>query len=299
MNALKKRRGLVWIGLVSICIVVEMLISRRTAFELHTDIRQTENLRRELQRLRAVGADRREKIASLQAESLPLKPTPTWPLEGDAPDNLIGPWLSRVARLRQQLIDHPELGIPELRWVTDQDWLDVARSEITSNDDVRRALAKLRAVGTQKFSQIGATALKKYADANHGAFPTDLNELQPFFENPADAAVLERYAIIPQNQVPFVQIPGEQLITQSSQVDPKYDVCMIMGPMGTGASFSSGAPGNSYLNVLNAFRAANQGRVPSDPSQLVPYTATPDQDAVVENAVEHKIRPSITFGARP
>ncbi len=49
--------------------------------------------------------------------------------------------------------EHPDQKIPELRLASEQDWLEVARADLNSDDDYRQALSKLRLSATQKFSQ--------------------------------------------------------------------------------------------------------------------------------------------------
>ncbi len=78
-------------------------------------------------------------------------------------------------------------------------------------------------------------------------------------------------------------------------MDQKYDSYVVMAGAGGGISFSSQAPANSYLNLLNAYMSANQGRPPADPSQLQPYAATAEEQALAQKAMQHAIRPSVVL----
>jgi hypothetical protein len=248
------------------------------------------------QKIRQLSRERDEeakRLAALQKERERLGHDGPDSAAGAAAETVVKLWLSRVHQLRQRLESHPDQKIPELRLASEQDWLDVARGELSSDDDYRQALSKVRASATNKFIEIATKALKKYSAANDGNFPTAVSQLQPYFTDPADAAILQRYVIIPENQIPYLQTGDDKVMTQNGQVDQKYDPYIVMLAGGGGVNFSSGAPVNSLLNVLNAYMAANQSQMPSDPAQLLSYATTPEQQSVVQKAIQHTIRPSL------
>jgi hypothetical protein len=270
-------------------------VIRRQAIQTADLVGKTAGWEEKLRHLRRDQTAAMSRLAAAQAENEQLEESRAGTSADALADGVVQPWLTRVRQLRQRLEDHPELKIPELRLASEQDWLDVARADLSSDEDYRQALAKLRQSATGKFTEIAARALKKYSADNNGQFPTGLSQLQPYFDDPADAAMLRRYAIIPENQIPFIKTGDDQIITQNSQVDQKYDSYSFLTAGGGGGSFSPQAPVNSLLNVLNAFMAANQGQPPGDPTQLLPYAKTPEQQAVVGKAIRHAIKPSLTI----
>ena len=249
--------------------------------------------RRKIQQFSQERTDAAKHLVILQKEQERLGSHDPDSLTSESAETSVKLWLSRVHQLKQRLEDHPEQKIPELRLATEEDWLEVAQREISSDADYRKALAKVRESSTEKFTNLADKALKQYSEANGGAFPSSLAQLQPYFANPADAAILQRYAIIPASQVPYIQSGDENLITQNRQVDQTYDSYIVILGHGGGASFSAQEPVSSFFNVLNAYMAANQGQLPNDPAQLVLYATSPEQQAEVQKVIQHTVRPSM------
>jgi len=61
---------------------------------------------------------------------------------------------------------------------------------------VRKSLSTLRTLAKTKFGRLLRPALLKYTEANHGDLPTDLLQLKPFFTEPVDDALLQRYEMV-------------------------------------------------------------------------------------------------------
>ena len=142
-------------------------------------------------------------------------------------------WHARVEQLRQRLEQNPQAGIPELKFLTEYDWLEAAKDDLKTDADYRRALNHLRVAGETHFvdSQL-QPALKIYVEANHGKFPADLAQLQPFFQPPVDGAILQRYEIVPHEKVPDAHWGGDWVVTQKSPVDRDYDRRLVVGAEG-------------------------------------------------------------------
>jgi hypothetical protein len=84
-------------------------------------------------------------------------------------------------------------------------------------------------------------ALQKYLKANNGQFPTDLSQLQPYFDSPVDGAILQRYEIVPANTIPKAkEMSVSWLIVQKTRVDEndKNDQREVIGPNGYGSSWT-------------------------------------------------------------
>ncbi|MFZ0829351.1 MAG: protein kinase [Verrucomicrobiia bacterium] len=142
-------------------------------------------------------------------------------------------WHARVEQLRQRLEQNPQAGIPELKFLTDYDWLEAAKDDLKTDADYRRALNHLRVAGETHFvdSQL-QPALKIYVEVNHGQFPANLAQLQPFFQPPVDEAILQRYEIVPHEKVPDAHWGGDWVVTQKSPVDKDYDRRLVVGADG-------------------------------------------------------------------
>ena len=132
-------------------------------------------------------------------------------------------WLARVKRLRQLFEERPDQRIPEMQFLTDQDWLRVAKSnELNSEDGRRKALAAARDAAISHFTSQLSMALWNFAKtASTDASPT-IFTLGPFLEKPADAALLERYEL---RKAPPSGLRGsiEWSVQNKAPIDPDYD----------------------------------------------------------------------------
>jgi len=204
-------------------------------------------------------------------------------------------WLARVSQLKERLQQTPGARIPELQYLTEQDWLNTAKEDLNTDKDYRRALSDLRGAAEGEFMTLELKpALNQYAQANNGQFPTDLSQLQPYFNPPVDASVLQRWEVVPQSAVPSLG-EGATLITQIAPVDADYDSRYAIGPNGYGSTKntqvwdpSSANPDVVLAPVLKAYMAANNGVQPTDPSQLTPYVTTPEQQATLQKVLNQK-----------
>jgi RNA polymerase sigma factor (sigma-70 family) len=60
-------------------------------------------------------------------------------------------WLARVNQLKDRLQQTPAAKIPEFQYLTDKDWLNVAKADLNTDEDYRRALADLRNTAESAF----------------------------------------------------------------------------------------------------------------------------------------------------
>jgi RNA polymerase sigma factor (sigma-70 family) len=193
-------------------------------------------------------------------------------------------WAGRVALLKQRLAQTPEAAIPELRYLTDEDWLNCARGQLDSEADYRRALGALRNTAEEIFATKIRTALKSYLRANGGKMPADLSQLQPYFDPPADEAALQRWEVAPAKTIPL-NMGTDVIITQRAAVDDVFDTRLAIGPDGLGSRpFLS----PETTPVYEAYRAAHNGQWPDDVSELQPYATTPEQQAAFQKLLLKK-----------
>ncbi|MDQ6632318.1 MAG: hypothetical protein M3Y82_11295, partial [Verrucomicrobiota bacterium] len=203
-------------------------------------------------------------------------------------------WLARVTQLKQRLDAMPDQKIPELKFVTEQDWLNAGRSKLDTEVDYRKALSQIRHAGENKVFNIFQPALKKYFEANNGQFPTDLSQLQPYFKAPVDEAILQRYEIAPSDKIPNLNMGGDWIITQKAPVDEEYDERVGIGPRGYGStgsdSWKKADDLTSVIKILDpamkAYATANNGKEPALLFQLQPYITTPEQKAALEKILK-------------
>jgi RNA polymerase sigma factor (sigma-70 family) len=199
-------------------------------------------------------------------------------------------WLERVALLKQRVAETPAAQIPELKFLTDDDWLRAAKRKLESEDDYRRALEELDSNAQGNFLRIIETALRKFLDTNQGQFPTDLSQLKSYFTNSADAELLQRYQIQPAKAVPGV-LPAMQNGNNAND----YVITPII-TIGGGQWFlqrdgvgGTSKEGGDLMDILApALKAMSDatptinGRKDMSIRNLGPYLTTPEQKAAYQ-----------------
>ena len=147
---------------------------------------------------------------------------------------------ARAAELNQRLQQAPQKQIPELQFLTENDWLDAARdAQLESDAGVASALSKLRSLAKSKFAPLAARALDKYLEANHGQLPVDASQLKPYFEPPVADALLERYKILQTGNVKDLA-KDAWILGEKAPVDKDCDSHLYIGAHGRSASYGTG-----------------------------------------------------------
>jgi len=234
------------------------------------------SLRSEIDRLRRDS----EELAALK------KSTATDPAGATA-----NSWLDRIKRLKERLNQTPQAKIPELDFLTEDDWLRATmRGDLKSDADYRRALAELRSYVEGRFADRIARAVVKYSFANGGQLPTDTSQLTAYLDPPIDSIILQRYDIVRGDSLPGIPIPAatEWLVTQKNAVDLEYDMRLAscQGGVGSTGSFELSEALIALAPLINAYVSANNGQLPNDLAPLAQYVTTPDQQAALDKMVQ-------------
>ena len=200
-------------------------------------------------------------------------------------------------KLKRRLEESPELKIPEIALLTGKDWLDLVgmrgpqrKLKLDSEEDYRSSIGRVRSVAKQKFGEQLQQALRKYVGAHEGVLPSELPQLQEYFDQPIDDAILQRYAMIKTGKVTDASI--EYLVREiASPVDEDHDTRLAFSLTGiyeqsASASARARGPDRSPEVVWAAMleqAKANEGRLSRDPSALADYFAQPLDTAKVKN----------------
>ena len=202
---------------------------------------------------------------------------------------LVNSWLDRVQRLKQRLQEHPEANIPELQALTQSDWLAQAKDDLNTDKDFRKALSWLRLSAENKYARRMVSAIQKYAQEHGGQLPADLLQIKSAFEPPIEDAILRRYEIVPAASLPTLTLQELEgwVITQKAPVDVEFDNRMAAGPAVWGSgSFEQSEVVKTLTPALKAYVAANNGNFPTEPGQIEPFLATPDERAALQKAAK-------------
>ncbi len=312
------------IGTAFLAAVGAGVFEAHKAFQLQNQVQnlreQQAPLAEQIQELRHERDDATNRLAALAAENqllqsnsgenellkLRAEVTQLQQMNAAAPDNsrqaLIKSWLERRDKLKQLVEQNPDKSIPEFQLISEQQWLDAAMdAKFDTDKEVQRDLANLRQTAENNFVIQMHNALQKFQKDNHNQFPTDLSQLQPYFETPVDPAILNRWEILPQSALPNQSMGGDWVITEKSPVDQGLDMRWAIGPNGFGST-SYPKPGVDALAAtlqpaIKAYAAANNGQQPTDPSQLQPYLTTPEQQSAFHQLVQ--MRDSATNAGTP
>lgn len=211
----------------------------------------------------------------------------------DAAGSEASSWLQRVTLLKQRLEQTPGAKIPELRLLTDQDWLDVVKNfELKDERDFRQAFSQLRLLAESHVEHQLEPAMKKYSDANQGSFAQDVALLKPYLDPPLEDAILGRYTVYSGDHFKLQMLGhgAEWIITQKGPVDSELDQCMAIGPnVNSSSSFRNFEILETLAPAIKAYQVANHGQMPSeDAAQLAPFITTPAQQAALQKLEELK-----------
>ena len=176
-------------------------LSRETA--------ELQRLRSEVMRLRSSEEQLRQSEASAEVSEDPFTQS-------------VLALTQRAGELNQHLQRMPDKKIPELQFLTESDWLSVAKdASFQSEPDVRQALTNLRYVAKGKFGKYATRALDKFIAANNGQVPAHLSQLKPYFEVPVEDAILQRYQVL---QTSDASSPRENwVLRETAPVDRDYE----------------------------------------------------------------------------
>jgi len=211
----------------------EEAAARATALQQENQqLRQTAaevpSLRGELTRLQVLAGQRSQLKAAAQDPNDPFTQT-------------VLALTVRAAELNQYLGQMPDKRIPELQFLTENDWLAAAReASLDSDADVRKALSKLRSLAKNTFGLQLCHALDQYLHANGSRLPDDPAQLKPFFKEPVDDSVLQRYKMLHTGYVTNLPPGTEWVISEKAPVDRDYDSHLYVGPHGRTSIWSTG-----------------------------------------------------------
>jgi hypothetical protein len=240
---------------------VQKLAATEQSGSLRRDLSELLRLRAQVTRLR----NARMELAQLENTATPEAADPA--------ASQMRLWLDRVKKLKAGLAKAADQNIPEFQFLTDEDLIEAAQriNQLDTQADFDLAFSALRKAAKNEFATRVQSALLGYAQANNNQLPADLSQLQGLFASPVDDSVLQRYQMTPSGVV----------IERSTPLDDQDDVYYKISMNGVG--IVSGSVAETTLQpARQAFSAANNGQMPTDPSQLLPYVSTAAQQATLQ-----------------
>jgi hypothetical protein len=277
-------------------VVTCFLLAVGAAFQLHLLYRQRTQSHALTQKTAALEIqitqvrDQRDRtLATLYSLQSVVQPTPPQPGKPTAENSALGAWLGRVSQLEQSLKEAPGRGIPEMKYLSSNDWLSVTMDNPLDTDaKIRQALSKLRTLAKAK-PQVAANlsnALLAYIKASDGRLPSHPDQLKPHLNPPLPDELLHRYEPAPEiagendangltrDGMRFLG-SGRVVLQERAPVDEDYDTWFGFLEKGGWATLGVSRLGKAVSQAEKSFTLANNGQKASTPEQLLPYLAVP------------------------
>lgn len=180
-------------------------------------------------------------------------------------------WLSKVVKLRQWLAASPEHSIPELRFLANIDWVNVAKdANVSTTNGLRAAFAQLRQTAKARLSDPFGRALRQFARANSNQVPNELFELLPYLQSPIAEEALPRYQLVQTGTLQWDQPAIAEKAAVDDQNDSKFQFgadaywWQTVGPANNGSGGKSTLGTNDPPFVPAAPRTAAPERSSAD-----------------------------------
>lgn len=193
-------------------------------------------------------------------------------------------WLTRATDLRQHFLNHPEQGIPELDFLTDLEWLKLARdADLASESGTQRALAASRKLAAEKFVRIVGPAVRTFK-ASHERWPESPLEFLPLLEEPVNPDAFSRYRMVLSGAIQPTAY-GLYVLVEKEPVNADYDTTMhAVNDRGI-VNVSSWAESPLNLAIKDAqvaYLQTHDWQTPrGDAQYYVPYIDSPDIQDIV------------------
>ena len=204
-------------------------------------------------------------------------------------------WLAKEKKIREQFELHPEQKIPEMQFLTDEDWLDHARhADVDTAKGLRIALSNIRAAASGAFATKFTLALQAYMAANQQQPPATASQVAGYFNPPLqDAdAIFSRY--VPAASDSFVSMNPTMtnmvFVQDKSTIVDAIDQRVMFGQHETvwlpplqPSQMNSVLPPELEA-VAKAYSDAN-GQGFLSPYDLKSYATTPEQKAALDKLI--------------
>lgn len=204
----------------------------------------------------------------------------------------IATWLTAVRRLRQIFEQRPEQKIPEMRLLTDNDWLYIGKwIELDGEENIRKAMASVRSTAKKRFVSSLAGALQKYAGAAGNEPPATIIAIAPYLPRPLDAEILNRFEVA---NAGYTAQSGSTtwVVREKAPVDAEYDTRYEANPRG---GYSIANPPVAWIPNYRERSARAyqeymaQGGSNSDSiARVIPYFDPPLEPALVDKLLRQE-----------
>ncbi len=177
-----------------------------------------------------------------------------------------------------------------MQFLTDDKWLDLVKDlNMDSEDELRFAMHSVRTSAKMNSAPIIQDALKKFIEANTGNWPTDVSQLNPFFDDPIGEAIVQRYKILDKEATRSGWLEGMVLIEKVA-TDKWRETQVAIGPTNYGLGPTPEPVHLAFPQALKAamesYQVQNPQKVPADFNELRPYLTTPEEQVALDKLIK-------------
>ena len=183
-------------------------------------------------------------------------------------------WVERTDRLLEYLLSRDNLQIPEMQFLTENDWLvAVKNSELKTEADFRKALSQLRRKAKGNMADKLQASFKSYMREHAGEPLTDLQKLIDFVEDPIEKEVFSRFEIDSSDNNPTGDDKKNEIVLIERDIaDEFWDSQLFLSPEGVGIQTDFGLE-HQVLDAISLFEEKN-ARLPSNAGELESYVGS-------------------------
>jgi hypothetical protein len=175
-------------------------------------------------------------ISQLRGKVAQLESQATVASGAQTNDPLVSSWIAKRDMLKQIAATHSDQYFFPLKWVTEEQWIDIARqSSMSTEEEIANVLNGLQGAARSNFYQQISAAGNQYIQANNGRFPNDLYQLTPYFSAPLDQTDFDGWksTIEYGGQNTVGKNPSEQFMRQTLQNSQGNKIQILWGDHGT------------------------------------------------------------------
>ena len=183
-------------------------------------------------------------------------------------------WIERTDRLLEFLLSRDSLQIPEMQFLTENDWLVAAKnSELKTEADFRRALSQLRRKAKGNMADKLQASFKSYMREHAGEPLSDLQKLIDFVEDPIEKEVFRRFEIDSSDDDSTGDDKKNEIVLIERDIaDEFWDSQLFLSPEGVGIQTVFGLE-HQVLDAISLFEEKN-ARLPSNAGELESYVGS-------------------------
>jgi len=200
-------------------------------------------------------------------------------------------WIAKEDKLRQQFEEHPDQSIPEMKYLSDEEWLDQARkADLDTHNGMRMALSNVREAAAFDFASKMSQALQSYMIAHNQQQPDSTAELSAYFHPPVDDAdaILSRYEMLNSEEQANPEYQGASIM-QKTLVDNMENAILISAQRVSSVPPSRNWPmvmPDELKPVLQSYEDANNGEGFLTFYDLEPFATTPAEKEALNKVIQ-------------